>query len=285
MKKLVAQATGGQVEVQVYHGGTLGKIRENLEMAKAGTVDFVLCGAGNVTSIAPELGIVVLPYLWKSDAAMFQALDGPFGDYLNARMIERGYYMVGWWDNGFRHVSNNTRPIMKPEDLKGLKIRSLPTKVHVNFFKALGASPTPMDFTELFQALQQGVVDGQENPPGMVYFSKFQEVQKYYSLTGHVNEPGCLLASKLAFDKLPKDLALAVKVAIQKATIWQRDASAKDNAEMVKKLAEAGMKINEVPPETIEAFRKLARQLYPESDKDFGAKGQELIDLMVFFND
>ncbi len=254
-------------------------------MAKAGTVDFVLCGRANVTSIAPELGIVVLPYLWKSDAAMFQALDGPFGDYLNARMIERGYYMVGWWDNGFRHVSNNTRPIMKPEDLKGLKIRSLPTKVHVNFFKALGASPTPMDFTELFQALQQGVVDGQENPPGMVYFSKFQEVQKYYSLTGHVNEPGCLLASKLAFDKLPKDLALAVKVAIQKATIWQRDASAKDNAEMVKKLAEAGMKINEVPPETIEAFRKVARQVYPESVKDFGAKGQELIDLMVFFND
>lgn len=281
---MVTEATDGQVKVEVYHSGSLGKIREALEMTKAGTVDFVLSGTGHVTGHVPELGITVLPYLWKDTATMFEALDGPFGRYLNKKLSAKGFEVVGWWDNGFRHVSNNERPIKTVDDMKGLKIRCLPAKVHVAFFKALGASPTPMGWTELYQGLQQGVVDAQENPPAMVYLGKLHEVQKYYSLTAHVNEPGNVLMSKATLNKLPEDLQVAVKLAAQKATLWQRKANAKDNNEVMQKLLDAGMKINEVPDETIAEFRKTAQNIYPKVVKGFGPIGKELVDMMVFFN-
>jgi tripartite ATP-independent transporter DctP family solute receptor len=282
--ELVNQATDGKVEVQVHHSGALGKIREVLEMAKGGTVDFVLSGAGHVTGLVPEMGITVLPYLWKDTKTMFEALDGPFGQYLNAQLEKQGLEVVGWWDNGFRHVSNNEGPIMKPEDMKGLKIRCLPAKVHVAFFKKLGAVPTPMGWTELYQALQQGVVDAQENPPAMVYLGNLHEVQKYYSLTAHVNEPGNVIMSLAAAKKLPEDLRLAVEVAAQKATLWQRKVNAKDNQEVMEKLKAEGMEINEVPEATIAEFREAAHSVYPKVAKSFGPHGPELIDLMVFFN-
>jgi tripartite ATP-independent transporter DctP family solute receptor len=283
-KNYVAEATKGQVEVEVYHAGALGKIRETLEMAKMGTVAFVLCGAAHVSGYVPEMSILVLPYLWKDTQTMFNALDGPLGQYINELLRAKGFELMGWWDNGFRHVSNRFRPIVKPEDIKGLKIRCLPTKVHVAFFKALGASPTPMGWTELYPALQQGVVDGQENPPAMVYFGRLYEVQKYYSLTKHINEPGNVLMSRKVLEGLPKELQLAVKVAAQKATLWQRERNKRDNEEFMKKLQEAGMKINEVPEETIAHFRKIAQDIYPEAIKDFGKMGKEMVDLLIFFN-
>lgn len=282
--KMTAEATNGRVEIQVYHAGSLGKIREVLEMAKVGTVDFVLSGTGHVTGHVPQLGITVLPYLWKDTDTMFQALDGPFGQYLGELLEDKGFVVVGWWDNGFRHVSNNKRPIMSVADMKGLKIRCLPAKVHVEFFKSLGAAPTPMGWTELYQALQQGVVDAQENPPAMVYLGKLYEVQKYYSLTSHVNEPGNVLMSKVSLNRLPKDLQLAVKVAAQKATIWQRAENQKDNKAVVQKLIDAGMKINEVPDATKAEFRKAAMAVYPDAVKGFGDQGKELTDIAVFFN-
>jgi len=282
--KMVAEVTGGKVEVQVHHAGALGKIREVLEMAKVGTVDFVLSGTGHVTGFVPEMGITVLPYLWKDTQTMFEALDGPFGQWLGERLSAQGYEIVGWWDNGFRHVSNNFRPIMQVADMKGLKIRCLPAKVHVDFFKALGAAPTPMGWTELYQGLQQGVVDAQENPPAMVYLGKLHEVQKYYSLTSHVNEPGNVLMSKVSMNKLPKDLQLAVKVAAQKATIWQRAENQKDNKEVVQKLLDAVLKINEVPDGTIAEFRKIAQAVYPDAVKGFGPGAKEIVDIVVFFN-
>jgi len=163
-KQLVAEETKGQVEVQVYHANALGATRESLEMTRLGSTDFVLCGVAHVTRFVPELGTFVLPYLWKDTETMFKALDGRMGDTVDALLWDKGFKVVGWWDNGFRHISNNKRPIRVAEDIKGLKLRSLPTKIHVTFWRALGASPTPMDWAEVYPALQQGVVDGQENP-------------------------------------------------------------------------------------------------------------------------
>ncbi len=282
--ELVKEATNGRVEVQVYHAGSLGKIREVLEMAKIGTVDFVLSGTGHVTGYVPEMGITVLPYLWKDTDTMFLSLDGPFGQYLGEKLSAKGYEVVGWWDNGFRHVSNNKHPIQNVTDMKGLKIRCLPAKVHVDFFKALGAAPTPMGWTELYQGLQQGVVDAQENPPAMVYLGKLYEVQKFYSLTSHVNEPGNVLMSKVSLNKLPKDLQVAVKVAAQKATLWQREVNGKDNKEVMAKLETDGMKINDVSDSTKAEFRKIAQGVYPAAVEDFGPEGKEIVDTVVFFN-
>ncbi len=197
-KQLVAEETKGQVEVQVYHSNALGATRESLEMTRLGSTDFVLCGVAHVSRFVPEMSTFVLPYLWKDTETMFKALDGRMGDTVDALLWEKGFKVVGWWDNGFRHISNNKRPIRVAEDIKGLKLRSLPTKIHVTFWRALGASPTPMDWAEVYPALQQGVVDGQENPPGVVFFEKLPDVQKYYSLTKHVNEPGNVLMSRAA---------------------------------------------------------------------------------------
>jgi tripartite ATP-independent transporter DctP family solute receptor len=283
-KQLVADATRGQVEVQVHHANALGAIREGLEMVRLGTLDFQLCGVAHVSRFVPEMNTLILPYLWKDTATMFGALDGRMGQALEPLLLDKGFKLVGWWDNGFRHVSNSKRPIRTPEDIRGLKLRTLPSKVHVAFFRALGVSPTPMDWSEVYPALQQGVVDGQENPPGVVYFEKLPEVQKFYSLTKHVNEPGNVLMSRAVFTKLPADLQAAVLSAAQQATLWERAESDKDNEEMLKKIAAAGMQVNAVPDATIAEFRKVAQKIYSEAVPDLGPKGKELVDLAVSLN-
>jgi tripartite ATP-independent transporter DctP family solute receptor len=283
-RDLVAQATKGQVEIQVHHANALGAIREGLEMVRLGTLDFQLSGAAHVSRFVPEMGVLVLPYLWKDTETMFEALDGRMGQILEPLLEAKGFKLAGWWDNGFRHVSNNKRPVRMPDDVRGLKLRTLPTKVHVTFFRALGVSPTPMDWAEVYPALQQGVVDGQENPPGIVYFEKLAEVQKYYSLTQHVNEPGNVLMSRAVYAKLPAALQAAVMTAAREAALWERTASQKDNDELLKKIAAAGMQVNLVPESTIAEFRAVARKIYSEAIPDLGPKGKELVDLGVALN-
>jgi tripartite ATP-independent transporter DctP family solute receptor len=283
-RDLVAQATKGQVEIQVHHANALGAIREGLEMVRLGTLDFQLSGAAHVSRFVPEMGVLVLPYLWKDTETMFAALDGRMGQILEPLLEAKGFKLAGWWDNGFRHVSNNRRPVLVPDDVRGLKLRTLPTKVHVTFFRALGVSPTPMDWAEVYPALQQGVVDGQENPPGIVYFEKLAEVQKYYSLTQHVNEPGNVLMSRAVYAKLPAALQAAVMTAARDAALWERTASQKDNDELLKKIVAAGMQVNPVPESTIAEFRAVARKIYSEAIPDLGPKGKELVDLGVALN-
>jgi len=276
--------TGGKIAVDVHHAGALGKVRETMEMVRMGTLETALGGVAHIQRHIPELGITVLPFLWKDLQRLFEVLDGPLGKELDKRLLAAGYHNLGYFDNGFRHVTNNRKPIRSVDDLKGLKIRTLPTPVHIAFFKALGAAPTPMDWTELFEALRTGVVDAQENPPAMVYTAKFQEVQKFYSLTAHVNEVGAFVMSKIFYEKLPKDLQLAVDVAAQKTTLWQRVENEKDNQKFLKELEKAGMKINTVPEAELEKFRKIALQVYPEAIKDFGKDGKALTDLFVAAN-
>jgi TRAP-type transport system periplasmic protein len=206
------------------------------------------------------------------------------GQSLEPLLLDKGFKVAGWWDNGFRHISNSKRPVRTPEDLRGLKLRTLPTKVHVAFFRALGVAPTPMDWAEVYPALQQGVVDGQENPPGVVYFEKLAEVQKYYSLTGHVNEPVTLLMSRTVFTKLPADLQGTIMNVARQVAVWQRAESQKDNDELLGKLSAAGMQVNPVPEGTLVELRKVAQKIYAEAVPDLGPKGKELVELGVALN-
>jgi tripartite ATP-independent transporter DctP family solute receptor len=283
-KQLVAEGTRGQVEVQIHHSNALGATRESLEMVRLGSVDFVLCGVAHLSRFVPEMGTLVLPYLWKDTETMFGALDGRMGQIIEPLLLEKGFKVVGWWDNGFRHVSNNKRPIRAPEDLKGLKLRTLPTKVHIAFFRALGVSPVPMDWAEVYPALQQGVVDGQENPPGVVFFEKLPEVQKYYSLTQHVNEAGNVLMSVASWAKLPADVQTAIMTAARQTTTWERAESQRDNEEILKKLAATGMQVNVVAEPTLAELRKVAQRIYTEAIPDLGPKGKQLVDLGVSLN-
>lgn len=283
-KEELEKASGGRIAVEPYHAAALGAIRATVEMLRMGTLETAIAGVAHVQRSVPELGITVLPFLWKDIQRQYEVLNGAPGKELNKRLLAAGFHNLGFVDNGFRHVSNNRRPVNSIEDLKGLKIRSLPTPVHIAFFKALGASPTPLDFSELFEALRTGVVDAQENPPSMTYTAKFYEVQKFYSLTGHVNEVGTFLMSKTFYDKLPADLKAAVDSAAAKTIAWQWAENDKDNQKYLKSLETAGMKVNSVPEAELEKFRKIAHDGYAEAIKDFGKNGKELTDMFVTAN-
>ncbi|MCE5335688.1 MAG: TRAP transporter substrate-binding protein [Desulfobacteraceae bacterium] len=284
-KQEVEKASGGKIGVEVHHAGALGKVRETMEMVRMGTLETALGGVANFQRNVPELGITVLPYLWKDLKRQFDVLEGAPGKELEKRMLAAGFYSLGFWDNGFRHVSNSRKPIQAVDDLKGLKIRTLPTPVHTGFFKNCGAAPTPMDFTELFEALRSGVVDAQENPPAMTYTSKFYEVQKFYSLTGHVNEVGSFIMNKAFYEKLPQDLKKVVDEAAKKTRAWQWAENDKDNQKYLAEMEKAGMKVNTVPEPELAKFRKIARDLYPEAVKDFGKDGKALTEMFVKAND
>ena len=284
-KTFLEDLSKGRIAVEVHKAGALGKTREVIELERMGKLEVCGGGAGWLQTFAPEMGIALLPFIWKDTATMFEVMDGPLGDHLKKKAEEKGFHILGWFDNGFRHVTNRARPIKSLEDFKGIKIRCLSTPVHIAFFKALGATPTPLDWAELYDALRMRVVDAQENPPALVYSARFYEVQKYYSLTGHVNEPAGFHMSKIVYDKLPDDLKLTVDVAARKATLWEREECGRDNQAAFGKLKEAGMQINEVPKETIDQIRRIAiEKVYPSVIADFGPIGGKLVDLFIWAN-
>ncbi len=281
-KEEVETRSDGRIEVTVFRNNTLGSNREALEMAKIGGVDFVVAGAPHVSNFAPVLGAVSFPYLWTDRDTMLEVLDGELGDRLVAAAEEQadGLKFFAWWDTGFRHVTNNRKPIMAPEDVDGLKIRTVPTPVQVAFWKAMGAIPTPMGWSEVMPALQQGVIDGQENPPAVVYPYKVYEFQKYYSLTGHSNEPTILVASEANFEALPEDLQTIVLESVEAATPFERQISAEYNRDIMGKLSEV-IEINEVPEETLAKFRETAASIYNESYADIGEEGQAVVEQII----
>ncbi len=281
--KQVKELTKGRVEVQIFNNSSLGSNREATELAKLGSVDFVVSGVSNATRYAPQLNIVLLPFLWKDGATMFGVLDGPIGAKLSGLLEPSNLRIVGWWDNGFRHVTNNKGPILKPADIQGLKLRTLPSSVHVAFFKKLGAIPTPMDWAEVMPALKQGVIDGQENPPAVVHSFRVFEVQKFYSLTGHVNEPITLVMSELTRKKLPADLLAAVDQAAAKATASQRQGNAVEEAKQMVELRQR-MQVNEVPAATMAAFRAAALEVYKDAYASMGAGAEALVGEIVKLN-
>ena len=281
-KEEVEKRSDGRIEVTVFRNSTLGSNREVLEMAKIGGADFLVAGASHVSNFAPVLGAVAFPFLWTDRDTMLEVLDGELGDQLiaNAEAQADGLKLLAWWDTGFRHVSNNRQPIMTPEDLKGLKIRTLPTPVQVAFWKAMGAIPTPMGWTEVMPALQQGVIDGQENSPAVVYPYKVYEFQKYYSLTGHSNEPTLFVASKANFEALPEDLQQIVLDAVAAVTPFERQIAEDYNRDIMEELSKV-IEINEVPEETMATFREVAASIYEDSYADVGDDGKAFVQAVI----
>jgi tripartite ATP-independent transporter DctP family solute receptor len=276
LKAELAKRSGGRIELSVFNNNTLGSNREALELARRGGVDMVLTGVSHATRNVPQLNALVFPYLFKDRASMFQALDGQPGTKLDALMKEQGLGALAWWDNGFRHVSNNRRPIVEPGDLQGLKLRTLPTGIHVSFFRKIGAVPTPMDFAELLPALRQGVIDGQENPPAVMGPFKIFEVQKFYSLTAHVNEPMVLVMSEQSRKKVPANLQNVLTEAAAAASAFQREVNAKEEEQIMAELRKS-MQVNEPPAKTMASLREVARTVYGEAFSTLGPGGEEIV--------
>jgi len=198
----VEKRTNGRYKVQPFYSGSLGAERESVEAVQLGTLDLTFTSTGPVPNFVPEVAILDIPFLFRDYNHARSTLDGPIGQDLLQKFPSKGIVALAWGENGFRHMTNSKRSVSVPEDVKGLKMRTMENPVHIQAYKAFGIIPTPMAFTEVFTALQQGTVDGQENPLSVITAAKLDQVQKYLSLTGHVYSPALFLMNKSAWDKL-----------------------------------------------------------------------------------
>jgi tripartite ATP-independent transporter DctP family solute receptor len=242
----VKQKSGGKIEVQVAPSAQLGDDAAMLTALRSGTLDMSANSQGAASTIVPEYAAFGMPFLVSDPAAAFRLLDGPLGKELAEKSAQKNLIVLGYWDNGIRHVSNSKRPILTPADMKGLKIRVPPDAVTIDIMTALGAETQQIKFAELYVALQQGVVDGQENPLANIDASKLYEVQKYISLTGHKFEMTPLLMSKRTWDRLSEAERKIIMEAAGEATIVQRKLSKEADERLVAELQKKGVRIDKV---------------------------------------
>ena len=275
-KKYVEQKSGGRITVDLYPNGVLGGDRQVIEAVQLGTIHMTIPAAAVLSGFEPKFQVLDFPYLFKDKASAYKALDGELGKKLNSMLLPIGLRNLVFAENGFRHTTNNRNPITKPEDMKGLKIRTMESPVHMASFKALGANPTPMNFGELYTALQQKTVDAMECPIPLIYTSKFYEVQKYCSLTGHFYAATAVLMNENFFQSLPKDLQKIIQDGANLYRAEQRKLSEKQDKEMLQALKKAGMIVNDISPEQKKAFIKATLPVYTEFKS---LVGNELIEL------
>ena len=272
-KNYVENETEGQVVVEIYPNGQLGGDRQAIEGVSLGTIQMTAAASAVMSGYDPKFGVLDLPYVFKTREASYKACDGELGEKLNAALPSLGLRGLGYNDNGLRHITNNVRPIYEPKDLKGIKIRVMENPVYVDMFRAVGANATPMNFGEVYTALQQKTVDGQENPASLIYASKFFEVQKYLSLTGHTYSFNILLINDAFFQKLPSDIQKVITEGAQKyLRDRQRELEASQETDFIAKLKQAGMKVNEVSPEGIQKFVDAMKPVHEKYEKQLGAE-------------
>jgi tripartite ATP-independent transporter DctP family solute receptor len=269
----VEKRTNGRYKVQNFYSGALGAERESIEALQLGTLDLTMTSTGPVPNFVPEVAILDIPFLFRDYAHARAVLDGPIGQEMLAKFPPKGLQALAWGENGFRHMTNSKRPVNTPEDLKGLKMRTMENPVHIQAYKAFGIIPTPMAFTEVFTALQQGTVDGQENPLSVIEAAKFDQVQKNLTLTGHVYSPAVILMSKAQWDKLAPADKQAFMEAAKEAVKANRARIDDDERKAVADLRAKGMAV--VVNVDKAKFQAVLGPTYVEFAKKFG---QENID-------
>jgi len=253
-KEEVEKALPGKYEIVVHHSGALGSETQVLQQVQLGTTQMTVCTTGPIEAFVAEIKALEMPFLFPSYAAADKVLDGPIGQDLAARLGKQGFFALHFLDNGFRNVTNSKHPIKSPQDLAGMKIRTMEAPTHLAIWRAIGANPTPMAWP-IFTALQQGVIDGQENPVAIIHAAKLIEAgQKYLTLSRHVYSALVFLANKTFIDGLPeadrKIFLDAAGSASLKGRAFIRDSEDKQLAE----LRAAGMQVEETAD--LEAFRQ-----------------------------
>jgi len=263
----------GKAVVQTFGSSQLGKDKELLKKLKLGTITFAL-PSSVMASVTDEFGLFDMPYLVKDRAHMARIEKQILWPKLAPTVEAKGYKIIAVWENGFRHITNNVRPIFKPADLKDIKLRTPKSVWRVKMFKAYGANPSPLSFSELFVALQTGTFDGQENPFAQIASAKLNEVQKYLSLTGHVYTPAYVTVSKKHWAKLPADVRQILEQTAKETQAFVYKTAAKLEVDLLKQLKDGGMKVNTADKQ---AFIDASGPIYAE----FGASvpgGKALID-------
>lgn len=276
--ELLAERSGGDVTVRVFPNAQLsgGDQMRQAEMVGRGALDLVVTSAINVTPLVPEMAVFSLPYLYANYDQVDATTQGAPGQMLSDILLEKGIVVLAWGENGFREVTNNTRPIRTPEDMRGLNMR-VAGPMYIDVMNALGANPQQMQWTETFQALQQGVVDGQENPIGAVIIpQRVYEVQKYITPWHYSYDPLFLGVSEQLWDSWDEDTRNAIEEAAEEAMEYQIQVSREDTAKGLEFLKEQGMEVYEPTPDEIQAFREATK---PAFETWAGKIGPDLVGL------
>jgi TRAP-type transport system periplasmic protein len=264
----VQSKTSGRYTCQHFPSSALGGEREMTEGLQIGTIDAANLTTGPLGNFVPEVRILDLPFLFRDYDHARKTLDGAIGNDLLGKFASKGLVALAWTENGFRHMTNNKRPINRPADAAGLKMRTMENKVHIEGYKAFGIQPTPMAFPEVFGALQQGTVDGQENPIPVILASKFAQVQKHLSLTSHVYSPAVLILSPRLWAKVADADKTVFQEAARKAAAAQRKKVNDDETNGVAQLEKSGMSI--VRTVDGQAFRDAMKPVYVSLEKELG---------------
>lgn len=240
-KEEVEDATNGDLTINLFPDMQLGGASENVDQVRSGVVFAVVSSIAYYTRVVPEFEAVSLPFIFPSREAAFRVMDGPVGEIFNKKMDDAGFVTLGYGELGFRHVTNNVRAITSVDDFKGMKIRLQPNEVHLATFRALGANPVSMDVSELYSALQQGVLDGQENPYNIIATRRFVEVQDHLSDTGHFYDFINVVANKRQFEQLSPEHQEIIRTAMKNAMDWQREEAARLDESWREKLIAEGI--------------------------------------------
>lgn len=269
-KNYVEKESNGELKVKTYPASQLGNERELFEGAQLGTIEMMVNSSAMVT-VCPEYSVLDIPYLFPSSKVAFKVLDGPFGKDLAGLLLEKtGIRLLEYGDNGYRHTTNSVRPIRSPKDFKGLKIRTMENQIHMAIIRELGAIPTPLPFGDVYTALSQGMVDGQENPVGLIEKMRFHEVQKYLTFDGHVYNPFPLFINETFFKSLS---AKNQKIILDGAVKWRdehRKYFAKQEKDSLEVVKAAGVKIVNLTPEEHKQFVEATKPVISLVEKKAG---------------
>jgi tripartite ATP-independent transporter DctP family solute receptor len=264
-KELLEARLPERVEVRIFGSGQLGEDKEMLEGLRLGTVEMHV-PSSVLHSVEPMMAVFDLPFLIEDREQMERIAEGPVGDELKEKLLGHDLVLLAFWENGFRQITNNVRPIVRPEDLDGVKIRTPKDPERVKLFEAFGANPTSMSYGEVFSALKQGVIDGQENPFSQIVPARFHEVQQYLSLSRHVYTPAYPLMSRQYFESLEPEIQRAVLDVAEEVGRYHRELGAREDARYRDMLAET-LEISEIDRE---AFAARTESLYREFNERHG---------------
>jgi tripartite ATP-independent transporter DctP family solute receptor len=270
-KEKLEKESDGRLKVELYPNGQLyPSDREAIEAVQLGNIEMTIPALAPLASFNKKFLVFDLPFLFNDHQAAYKALDGELGQELLKELEKNDLKGIVFAENGFRNMSNNTGAIEKPEDLQGLKFRTLENPVHTDTFKSFGANASPFAFGELYTALQQKTYDAMEAPISLYYTNKFYEVQDYLTMTGHVYAATILLMNNDFYNGLPKDLQELVVEASEEYRTEQRELAQKQDVEFLEKLKETGMKVNELTAEQREQFREAAKSVYDQYVPEIG---------------
>ncbi|WP_409227599.1 TRAP transporter substrate-binding protein [Gudongella sp. SC589] len=265
----VEEYTEGKVDVQIFPSSQLGNERDLIEGLSLGTLEMTVSSTGPLPNFSKDFMLFDLPFIVTDREAAYEVMDGEVGQEILASLEPIGIKGLGFWENGFRNLSNSKREVLTPEDVKGLKIRTMENPVHIASFELLGATPTPMAWGEVFTSLQQGTIDGQENPLVIFDTNKLHEAQDYLSLTGHFYSPAVMMISLDAFNSYPADVQDAIVRAEKEARDWERAYSKQMDEELVEVIEANGVTVSEVDKQLWQdafapIYEKFSDQINPE---------------------